>query len=312
MRKMLLTVLLLTACKPAEHPPEASPAPPQVAQQAWRLPVHPPAGELRVYGRQLIVDTARRLGPDAPPGMRFGGNRLNCTNCHLDAGQRAGALGFVGITARYPQYKARENRRISLAERIDGCFERSLNGRPLPPDSREMRAIEAYLGWLSEGYTSARVAGQGLPELALLPRAADPAAGQKVYAHNCLGCHQAEGRGLPRSQDIAAGYAIPPLAGPDSFNDGAGMHRLLTAARFIRANMPLGAPTLTDAQAYDVAAYINSLSRPAMDALAADYPDRLRKPVDAPFAPWADAFSPQQHRLGPYAPMLAGKPAPGL
>jgi thiosulfate dehydrogenase len=41
------------------------------------------------------------------------------------------------------------------------------------------------------------------------------------------------------------------------------MHRVNTAANFIKANMPLGKPiTLTDQQAWDVAAFINSHERP--------------------------------------------------
>ena len=41
------------------------------------------------------------------------------------------------------------------------------------------------------------------------------------------------------------------------------MHRGQTAAAFIKANMPLGqANTLTDQEAWDVAAYINSKPRP--------------------------------------------------
>jgi len=44
------------------------------------------------------------------------------------------------------------------------------------------------------------------------------------------------------------------------------MHRVLTAAQFIKGNMPLGTtadePLLSDEEAYDVAGYINSFTRP--------------------------------------------------
>ncbi len=57
---------------------------------------------------------------------------------------------------------------------------------------------------------------------------------------------------------------FPPLWGSNSFNWGAGMHRVNTAAGFIKANMPLGKPnSLSDQEAWDVAAYINSFPRPA-------------------------------------------------
>ena len=101
----------------------------------------------------------------------------------------------------------------------------------------------------------------------------------------------------------SAGYVFPPLWGPDSFNDGAGMHRVLTAARFIKARMPFGQPDLTDAQAFDVAAYINSQPRPAMQGLEVDYPDRALKPVDSPYPPYADPFPREQHRFGPFQPI---------
>jgi thiosulfate dehydrogenase len=98
---------------------------------------------------------------------------------------------------------------------------------------------------------------------------------------------------------------FPPLWGPDSFNDGAGMHRVLTAARFIKARMPLGQADLTDDQAFDVAAYINVQPRPQMANLEKDYPDRTTKPVDNGYGPFADPFPLEQHQLGPFQPIEA-------
>jgi thiosulfate dehydrogenase len=55
----------------------------------------------------------------------------------------------------------------------------------------------------------------------------------------------------------------PPLWGPRSYNWGAGMARIDLAAGFVRANMPFDQPgTLTDQQARDVAAFIDSHERP--------------------------------------------------
>jgi thiosulfate dehydrogenase len=57
------------------------------------------------------------------------------------------------------------------------------------------------------------------------------------------------------------------------------MARLLTAAAFVKNNMPHGtrfdAPTLTEEQAYDVAGYINSQSRPQKANLDKDFPNQL-------------------------------------
>ena len=87
------------------------------------------------------------------------------------------------------------------------------------------------------------------------------------------------------------GYVFPPLWGPDSFNNGAGMHRVLTAARFIKARMPLGKPTLTDDEAFDVAAFINAQPRPA-DGQSRARLSRPRRPSRSTIAygPFADAF----------------------
>ncbi|PKL77124.1 MAG: hypothetical protein CVV27_06730 [Candidatus Melainabacteria bacterium HGW-Melainabacteria-1] len=311
---IVIASLLLISCRPESEQQTAASPSPDVAISAtptalaWKLPDPASADATVRYGQELVARTAHYLGPDqADPALRYGGNRLNCKSCHLQAGQQPHSLGFVGITARFPQYRGRENRQISLAERVNGCFERSLAGRALPLESREMQAIVAYMQWLSQDYPAgSKVEGQGLPEIELPERAADPIKGKQVFVQHCASCHQPGGLGLaavPRSE----GYAFPPLWGPDSFNTGAGMHRLITAARYIKANMPLGQPVLSAEQAFDVAAYINSQPRPVKASLELDFPDRSRKPVDAPFPPWDDKFSAQQHKYGPFKPMLAAR-----
>lgn len=322
LRPLAAALLLsgLLSCAPEESAPEqASSTAPAVAASAspypWKVPTEMPtgqAGEQIRYGEALIAETARHLGPDvSDPALRVSGNHMACKSCHLDAGKRAHALGFVGVASRYPAYRGRENREVSLAERVNGCFERSMNGRPLAEDSPQMQAILAYMQWLSQDIPQgAKVAGQGLPEIPLLDRAADPAKGAAVYQAKCSVCHQASGAGLRLNpSDPSQGYTFPPLWGSDSYNNGAGMGRVITAARYIKANMPFGAPNLTDAEAFDVAAYINSQARPVKANLAADYPDRSKKLVDAPFPPWDDAFPAEQHKYGPFQPILDARAA---
>jgi thiosulfate dehydrogenase len=108
---------------------------------------------------------------------------------------------------------------------------------------------------------------------------------------------------LLAAEERRKGYLFPPLWGPDSFNNGAGLHRVLTAARFIKARMPLGEPTLSDDEAFDVAAFINSKPRPQMAGLERDYPDRAAKPIDNPYGPFADDFPLEQHQYGPFQPI---------
>jgi thiosulfate dehydrogenase len=102
---------------------------------------------------------------------------------------------------------------------------------------------------------------------------------------------------------------MPPLWGRDSFNDGAGMARLITAANFVHFNMPHGTdylnPQLTAEEAWDVAAFMISQPRSHKAGLEHDYPDLLQKPVDTPYGPYADGFSEQQHKYGPFGPIRA-------
>ncbi len=262
-------------------------------------------------GRALTVETYSRIGPEvADPAKRYAGNNLSCQNCHLEAGTKQFGLPYVGVYPDFPQYRAREGHVGTLEERINGCMTRSMNGRPLPDDSPEMRAIVAYIQFLSTG---PKQEGRGSSKLPELKRAADPVRGRVIYAQACAACHGPDGQGKKRDQK-AAGYELPPLWGHDSFNDGAGMNRLISAASFIHANMPNGvtwqAPALSEDNAWDVAAFVISQRRPHKAALDQDYPKRLEKPVDAAYPPFADGFSADQHRFGPFEPIRAQMKSP--
>jgi thiosulfate dehydrogenase len=63
------------------------------------------------------------------------------------------------------------------------------------------------------------------------------------------------------------------LWGDGSYNIGAGMARVRTAAAFIKVAMPQTAPgTLTDQEAYDLATYINTRPRPDFPGKELDWP----------------------------------------
>ena len=250
-----------------------------------------PFGKLVKYGHALVTDTANEIGPTvADPNKRFSGNNLACQNCHLQAGTQPYAMPLTGIWGQFPQYRGREGDVDTLEDRINGCLERSMNGRPMPLESREMKAFAAYMRWLSTG----------IPDGARLIGAA-------VYAEVCSVCHGADGLGQRAPQ--GAGYQVPPLWGPDSYNNGAGMNRVLTAAAYAMHNMPFGTtfnrPVLTDDDAYDVAAYLVSQTRPQKRDLDKDFPIRLQKPVDTGYGPYADGFSAEQHKFGPFEPIRA-------
>ncbi|MBN9509795.1 MAG: c-type cytochrome [Alphaproteobacteria bacterium] len=283
--------------------------------QAWqvpdadRLPDDAWGREVRA-GRSLVTDTPRLIGPLAPdPQRRFAGNALACQSCHLEAGTKEFGLPFIGVYGDFPQYRGREGRVATLEDRINGCMTRSLNGRPLPADSAEMRALLAYLKFLSTGVPiGAPVHGRGAGHMPELDRAADPVRGAQVYAGVCAACHGPDGAGLPGNPPA------PALWGSGSFNDGAGMARLIVSANFIHNNMPYGttwqAPALSVADAWDVAAFLVSQPRPHLQGAEHDYPTLRQKPVDAGYGPYADTFSQQQHRFGPFKPIEAARHLP--
>jgi thiosulfate dehydrogenase len=268
-----------------------------------------PFGALVKYGFALFTDTANEIGPTVSErARRLAGNNLACQNCHLQGGTQAYAMPLIGIWGQFPQYRAREGAVDMLEDRINGCMERSMNGRALALDSREMRALSSYMRWLSTGVPDgAELIGAGTLRIKEPARAADLPHGAEIFSNVCAACHGADGLG--KRAEIGAGYQFPPLWGPDSFNNGAGMSRLLTAAAYAMHDMPIGtafnAPVLTDEEAYDVAAYIISQERPEMANLDKDFPTRLQKPIDTSYGPYADSFTAEEHRYGPFGPIRA-------
>ena len=211
----------------------------------------------------------------------FVGNDLTCGNCHLNAGQRDRALPLLGVAATFPQYRRRDDRLVSLEDRIAGCFKRSMNGTAPPYDHPVMLALDAYLNWLSEGFAMGeRPAWLGQNEIAVEARIPieelDVSGGEELYNLHCAPCHGLDGQGI----DLI--LAKPgPLWGPLSWNDGAGAARIWKLAGYIKHAMPLTAPgTLTDEEAQLISAYVNSHERPEYPDKESDFPDGTR-PADA-------------------------------
>ena len=246
----------------AGDPPRAeltAAATPMTARTAFRPPTEDdiPAGEFGDVirrGRAIFTDT-----PRAAPA--FVGNSLRCSSCHLDAGRMADSSPLWAAFVSYPAYRSKTKSVTTFQQRLQGCFEYSMNGRAPALGAPELVALESYSYWLASGAPlDPKIAGRGYPVLAQAPESPDFARGQKVYTERCALCHGADGAG----QRTPEGYAVfPALWGSDSFNWGAGMGRITNAAAFVKANMPLGLPgTLSDQQAWDVALYMNSHERP--------------------------------------------------
>lgn len=195
------------------------------------------------------------------------GNAMACKNCHLDSGTRAGSSPMWAAWISYPQYRVKTNSVNTMEDRIMGCFSYSMNasnspsGGPPPAGSDIYRNLEAYFHWLAtDAPTGGKIAGSGYPELQLSPAGYDPGRGASLYEQKCSGCHGSDGQGAIQPNGTVV---YPPLWGGKSYNWGAGMARIDLAARFIKANMPFDQPgTLTDQEAWDIAAYFDSKERP--------------------------------------------------
>jgi len=225
------------------------------------------AGERIRLGYEVVVHTQQYA-------KRYVGNKLNCTNCHLDAGLNPNAASYVGLSVLYPEYRARVDKEVSLADRINECFERSMNGKALPLDSSKLQAVISYIEWLSQNVPrGSKVAWRGIPRISPI-RQPDPSSGKSVFAKKCSFCHGSDGQGT---------MTAPPLWGPNSYNIAAGMARVSVAASFIKGNMPRGwGWSLSDDEAFDVAAYVNSQPRPDFPAKKFDWP-KGGKPSDTPY-----------------------------
>ncbi|MGZ3932866.1 MAG: c-type cytochrome, partial [Bacteroidia bacterium] len=209
-----------------------------------------------VYGRALIANTSVYLGPHGKVAKLSNG--MNCQNCHLDAGTRPFGNNYSAVASTYPKFRERSGSIETIYKRVNDCFERSLNGTALDTLGKEMQAIVAYISWLGKDVLKGeKPEGVGITELNYPNRAADPEKGKLAYAFKCKSCHAENGEGKLSADGIS--YVYPPLWGPKSYNNGAGLFRLSRFAGYIKSNMPQGAtysnPQLSDEEAWDIAAF---------------------------------------------------------
>lgn len=249
------------------------------------LPENENRRELIREGRRIFANTSNEMPENV-------GNDLSCANCHGGGdlptttgmvGQDIDMIPLVGTAAGYPEWTGRTERMRDMRQRIMGCFLRSMNApgseEGVPEyDSREIQAMESYMVWLNKGTPSETVPywrGIEKPEgdeQVPVPEV-NPVRGAELYLENCASCHGADGQGKPGQ--------YPPLWGPGSYNDGAGMGRMYASAGFIREAMPYGAGhTFKNWEdVHDVAGFMNAHKRPHLP----------RQPKD-----WAESGAPDE------------------
>jgi thiosulfate dehydrogenase len=208
-----------------------------------------PVGKSIAYGHAIILKTQVLM-------QKYVRADMSCAACHVAGGTQPRGGSFVGLYGRFPQWNKRAHRVIALQDRIAECFLYSMNGKAPAYASKEMIAIVAYIAWLSRGTPVG--AKQPASDRYIEPLPSNPpdvARGAAIYARTCARCHRADGAGVSG--------VFPPLWGPTSFNDKAGMAHLDRMTGFVRYNMPQNAPgTLSKADAYDVAAFVLRHDRP--------------------------------------------------
>ena len=259
------TAIALLAITPSSPPASGVSGTEQATDAAFTPPAlsdlpEGPEGDAIKRG-MAIFDDPRSHAP------QFVGNSLACKNCHLDSGRRANSSPMWAAWVSYPQFRKKTGTINTMEDRIRGCFLYSMNapnspsGAPPPAGADLYRDLGAYFHWLARGApTGTKMKGAGYPIPPLSDAGYDPARGAPIFEQKCTGCHGSDGQGA-RQPDGKVVY--PPLWGPRSYNWGAGMARVDLAAAFVKANMPFDRPgTLTDQEAWDVAAYLDSHERP--------------------------------------------------
>ena len=269
---LILACVVVSACS---QQPDTKPAAKADSTSA-PVAVHQPPGDSAIpdndlgasirRGRALLLATKDSLPSHV-------GNKLTCSSCHIAAGTQPAAISLVGVYGRFPQYRSRTGLVIQIQDRVNDCFLRSMNGKPIDPLGREMIDIVSWMAFISRGVpTGETLPGHGLPKIAALT--GDATRGEKIFAESCARCHGADGQGMA---------PIPPLWGPHSFTIGAGMARANMMASFVKHNMPLDQPgTLSEQDAADVTAFVQTHPRPDFAGKEKDWP-RGDPPPDVPY-----------------------------
>ena len=172
-------------------------------------------------GHALLVATRDSL-------PRHVGNNLRCTSCHLNDGRQPNGIPWLRhrpLPAVPQPHDAMST--IETAQRLLRAQHERL-GHPV--DSHDMRDMVA------------------VPRVAYRQCAADDTRNKRVSGHDAAHARHRARRATVRvhlrdrvTATTAQGTAVasPALWGDSSYNIGAGMARLRTAASFIRHNMPL-------------------------------------------------------------------------
>jgi thiosulfate dehydrogenase len=224
-------------------------------------------GEIVKLGEDIIIhtDTNSLSKP-------YINSKLQCVNCHRRGeDNRAGTTNkigtFIGTATSFPAYSKRYKNIISLQNRIDGCFQRCLNGEKSVVNTEVGIAVESYITWLSTGLpinmsplaprTPSKIemwSKNRKKFISLFKKVTHKNYfdGHRLYLNKCASCHGKDGQGVG---------TFPPLWGKLSYTADGSMAKLPNGATWIQDNMPPNNSNLTDSQTVNITLFINAQPR---------------------------------------------------
>jgi thiosulfate dehydrogenase len=253
-------------------------------------------------GYQILTETYKYIGRNGLLSKNTQ-NKMSCTNCHLNGGILPFGNSWVNTFATYPQYRLREEKIQTLPERLNSCLKNNLNGKNLKEDSLEVTSMLMYYKWIGRGTKiTNQDSDERLGPLKFLDRKASPELGKEIFANKCSRCHGVNGQGALAEDKLKFKY--PPLWGDETYVIGSSMSRLSILARFVYMNMPIDKKGLSIEEAWDVSAYIQSQKHPTWRSKTPPFKNNDFKPFDYPIPPYKDPFTFEQHKFGPYQPII--------
>ncbi len=87
----------------------------------------------------------------------FGGNGMTCEACHLNGGIGSGSArgstipSLSNAATIYPRFEAKQNKVITLEEKVQNCVAGALRGKPPAFGSEQMTELVAYVTSLAQG-----------------------------------------------------------------------------------------------------------------------------------------------------------------
>jgi thiosulfate dehydrogenase len=231
-------------------------------------------GEVVKLGEDILLHTdTNKLSKE------FVGSKLQCVNCHrrksgsLHPGTTSKIGTFIGTATAFPAYSKRYDDVITLQNRIDGCFQRCLNGKKSVVNTKVGIAVASYITWLSNSLdinmssiaprTPSKIkfwsdSRKKFKKLFKKVTHKNYLNGKRLYEKKCASCHGINGDG---------NGAFPPLWGKKdgkwlSYTADGSMAKLPNGATWIQENMPLGASKpLSDQEVVDITLYIDAQER---------------------------------------------------